>query len=257
VDLNRNYAERWGGPGSTDEVGQGGYHGPKPFSEPETQNIRELVLSHQVVTLISNHTYRREILRQPGLQADPLTPDEPVYASLGADMAGATGYQNLLAWQLYDHVGTTDGWAYYGTGALSYVFESQTAYHPPYQQVADEDAGVMKAYFMAAKSTMEPMRHAVIAGEQRPGTVLRLTKTFIDERWNKTSPTTFERVDTTMEVPSSGRYEWHVNPSGLPRNPGVKWTLSCEQNGQVLAQRSISIERGGWQELGVEACAAA
>ena len=43
VDLNRNYGALWGGPGASAFPVDDIYRGPAPFSEPETQNIRELV----------------------------------------------------------------------------------------------------------------------------------------------------------------------------------------------------------------------
>ena len=40
--------------------------GPAAFSEPETQNIRDLVSGRQVTTLITNHTFSDLVLRAPG-----------------------------------------------------------------------------------------------------------------------------------------------------------------------------------------------
>src|SRR5690606_24982078 len=40
VDLNRNYATGWGGPGSSASPKSDVYHGPGAFSEPETRAVR-------------------------------------------------------------------------------------------------------------------------------------------------------------------------------------------------------------------------
>ena len=57
VDLNRNYAEGWGGPGSSDQAASEIYRGPKPFSEPETQAIKDFVENHDNLTvLLSFHS---------------------------------------------------------------------------------------------------------------------------------------------------------------------------------------------------------
>ena len=53
------------------------YHGPGPFSEPETQNIRELVSRRQVTTLITNHTFSDLVLRAPGLSHRASPPTRP------------------------------------------------------------------------------------------------------------------------------------------------------------------------------------
>src|SRR5688500_18349080 len=69
VDPNRNYGSFWGGPGASGDFSNETYHGPSAFSEPETQNIRELVSGRQVTTLITNHTSGDLLLRAPGLKS--------------------------------------------------------------------------------------------------------------------------------------------------------------------------------------------
>jgi hypothetical protein len=78
VDPNRNYGGFWGGPGASGDPTNETYWGTGPFSEPETKNVRELVSSRQVTTLITNHTFSNLVLRPPGIQVQGLTPDEPI-----------------------------------------------------------------------------------------------------------------------------------------------------------------------------------
>ena len=75
VDPNRNYGAFWGGTGASDTSVEQDYRGPGPFSEPESENIRELVSSRQITTLITNHTFSDLVLRPPGLasQGTPST----------------------------------------------------------------------------------------------------------------------------------------------------------------------------------------
>jgi hypothetical protein len=47
VDLNRNYDYRFIGSGSSPEIKDETYRGPNPFSEPETQAVRDWTLQHQ------------------------------------------------------------------------------------------------------------------------------------------------------------------------------------------------------------------
>ena len=54
MDVNRNYGAFWGGPGASGDVSDETYYGPGPFSEPESQNIRDLISGRQVTTLITN-----------------------------------------------------------------------------------------------------------------------------------------------------------------------------------------------------------
>jgi hypothetical protein len=259
VDLNRNYGDLWGGEGGSPDPANGNYRGPSPFSEPEAQDIRELISSHQVVVMITNHTLGRVILRQPGLDSEPFTPDEPLYRSLGDSFAAANGYTNEYSYQYYNHVGTSDGWLYYATGGLGYVLESMAEYHPAYSQVVTEYEGVKvgrgdrEAFYRAGEAAMNADDHAVLSGSAPPGAVLHLTKSF-DNR-TTVGPPTHESLDSAIEIPPSGRFQWHVNPSGRPLFPEEQWTLRCEQpEGTVRSKGPVSVVRGQSLDLGAIAC---
>jgi hypothetical protein len=258
VDPNRNYGGFWGGRGAS--AGGGAppgdynqdYRGNGPFSEPETQNIRDLVSKRHVVTLITNHTASNLVLRPPGIQAIGATPDENKgYAALGAAMAAENGYSNQYGYQLYDTTGTTEDWTYWATGGFGFTFEigceekdEETQecrdfhFHPSYQKVvaeyegktqeADENGrdglGNREAYFKAQESTADTTRHAVIAGRAQGGALLRLSKSFdmptsrVRDPQGREGERQFFRdnLDTIMAVPSSNSFEWHINPSTRP-----------------------------------------
>ena len=261
VDVNRNYGDLWGGPGTSSAPSSEVYRGTAPFSEPEAQNIRELLSSRQVVTLITNHTFGNEILRQPGMFSDGPTPDEEILRALGDAMAAENGYANIFSWEIGDHVGTTDGWSYYTTGALSYVFEQgASSFHPLYAEVVEHydgsavpGGGTREAYFLAMESAANRVHHSVLSGGAPAGAILRLTKSFNNR--TSTPATTAERFDTSMEVPPSGRFEWHVNQSTRPLVAGERWTLTCERpEGAVQFTQEIAIARAESSELDLSAC---
>ena len=160
VDLNRNYGALWGGPGASGTQTAATYRGPAPFSEPETQAIRNLISSRQVTTLITNHTFGNLILRPVGAQpstigpdGSPLgfAPDECFTTAAGTDagmqavgeaMAAQNGYSNQFGWELYDTTGTTEDYSYNATGGYGYTFEIGSGeFHPPYAKVVEEYTG--------------------------------------------------------------------------------------------------------------------
>uniref|UniRef100_UPI00260CB894 M14 family zinc carboxypeptidase n=1 Tax=Nocardioides sp. TaxID=35761 RepID=UPI00260CB894 len=165
VDLNRNYGGFWGGPGAAAtapnpaavEVGllDPTYRGAAPFSEPETQNIQQLVRERQVTMLISNHTFSNLVLRPNGVAPTTIgpdgipvgdAPDEKALKRLGAEMAAANGYENIHGWELYDTTGTTEDYSYNATGGYGYTFEiGPDEFHPPYEQVVAEYVGDTEA----------------------------------------------------------------------------------------------------------------
>jgi len=88
VDLNRNYAYQWGfGSGSegSDFTYEDTYRGPAPFSEPETQALRDFVQGlHNPRALVSYHSYSELFLRPWAYTtADP--PGEPSLAFVAQD----------------------------------------------------------------------------------------------------------------------------------------------------------------------------
>jgi hypothetical protein len=71
VDLNRNYGFNWGfdNSGSSPTPSSETYRGTGPFSEPETQVIRDFVNSREFVVAMNYHTYSNLILYPWGTQA--------------------------------------------------------------------------------------------------------------------------------------------------------------------------------------------
>jgi murein tripeptide amidase MpaA len=247
VDLNRNYGGFWGGPGASTAADNLTYRGPTFFSEPETENVRRLVSQNQVTTLITNHTFSALVLRAPGIAAQGNPIDEPQMKEVGDAMAFQNGYVSQHGYELYDTTGTTEDWSYYATGGFGYTFEigcdvgtppdaCNGYFHPPYQSVVAEYDGTSPlsqaaggggnrgAYYVAGEATANPQLHSVIRGQAPDGMFLRLHKEFLtptsrvlDAEAREGERQFFTDVlDTVLEVPNDGRYEWHVNPSTRP-----------------------------------------
>jgi hypothetical protein len=238
VDLNRNYGGLWGGGGASPNALSDVYRGPGPFSEPESQNLRELISSRQVVTLITNHTFSNLILRPPGTLAQGFGLDEPQLKALGATMAGHNGYENIPGFGLYDTTGTTEDWSFWSTGGLGYTFEiGGEDFHPPFQSgVVAEYLGLApaagagkggnrEAYFEMMKATANKSLHSVLTGSAPAGSKLNLYKTFEtatspvcrDSFCSDVGPEQFfqDTLDTQM-VTSAKTFTWHINPSTRP-----------------------------------------
>jgi hypothetical protein len=232
TDLNRNYGGYWGGPGASDLFADPTYRGAAAFSEPETQNIRELVSGRQVTTLITNHTFSNLVLRPngaapdlvPGSEGVPLGDpfDEAALKDLGDAMAAQNGYTSQHAWELYDTTGSTEDWSYNATGGFGYTFEiGPDEFHPPFPKVIDEYLGAGQyagkgnraAYLIALEKAVNPTTHSVLTGKAPAGATLRLRKTFASPTWESSIQDT---LNSTMTVGPDGRFTWHVNPSTRP-----------------------------------------
>lgn len=283
VDLNRNYGGFWGGPGAAGPLGgidpdnplnilgplAQTYRGAAPFSEPETQNIRDLIASRQTTMMISNHTFSNLILRPNGVnpktlfRGEPMgdAPDEAAMKALGARMAAANGYTSQHSWELYDTTGTTEDWSYNATGGFGYTFEIGPAeFHPPFEEVVDEYLGAGKhagrgnreAFLRALAHASDTRHHGVLQGRAPRGTVLRLTKRFRTPTWDSSIT---DGLSSTLRVGPRGRFRWVVNPSTRPIADGPeRYTLTCSRDGTVLATRKVRIERGQVRTLRLPGC---
>lgn len=113
IDLNRNFGEAWGyddqgsSPYGSDET----YRGTGPFSELETQAMRDFVISRHFKTAINLHSYGGYHLFAPGYN-NVHASDYDTQSELGRmRRAAAGGYNTGTAWEiLYLTNGDADSW---------------------------------------------------------------------------------------------------------------------------------------------------
>lgn len=82
IDLNRNYDYMWGldNIGSSPDPCDATYRGESPFSEPETQAIRDFCEDHEFINALNYHTYGNLLLYAWGYTEDPCEDDALYYA---------------------------------------------------------------------------------------------------------------------------------------------------------------------------------
>ncbi|RME27072.1 MAG: hypothetical protein D6800_05505, partial [Candidatus Zixiibacteriota bacterium] len=113
VDLNRNYGYHWGydNIGSSPNTSSETYRGTGPFSEPETQNMKAFIESHEFVITVYYHSYSDLVLWPWGYQR-LYTPDNDIYAQMGDSIQAWNGYSPGPGWILYLVNGDSDDWGY-------------------------------------------------------------------------------------------------------------------------------------------------
>jgi hypothetical protein len=118
VDLNRNYPIGW--ENAVSDPSSSVYRGPAPFSEPETQAIRDLVLEHNFTHAISFHSGLEFIIYPWGHTADP-APDNLKFTEIAQDLSSLTGgTQYASPTVMY---GIWDDWMYGEAGVLALTCE--------------------------------------------------------------------------------------------------------------------------------------
>jgi carboxypeptidase T len=264
VDPNRNYGAFWGGPGSSADRSASNHRGEAPWSEPEIRNMGALSAANQVTVAINNHTPDERLLRAPSSSNEPVPADVVVYDALaqllGADLDFPAGPWTEI---YYEASGTAEQTAYYGAGTLAFTpeltpgFGGSERFHPPYEYVVDqylgtdfyEGSSIRAAYLTAFEAAVDPARHSVITGKAPRGIRLTISKRFaldtsaVDGQGPVTSLP--HELRSTMTVPASGRFTWHVNPSLRPSQYASahldeSWTITCGP-GKSGAKRTLEV----------------
>ncbi len=131
VDWNRNFATGWGGPGADSNTDSDVYRGTAPFSEPESQALRDYTLSVPNRAFhIDFHAFSQLVLYPWGFTESPIPqPDLGIQQSLAnayaADIASATGasYLPIPGADLYIASGISTDWHYDQAGVYSFTVE--------------------------------------------------------------------------------------------------------------------------------------
>jgi hypothetical protein len=268
IDTNRNYGFQWGGDGSSGSPTSQTYRGPEPFSEPEARNVRALLSRLHAVTLNSNHTHGRLLLRPPGARTFGAFPDEEILTELGDAQAAHNGYRSIFSYELYDTTGTTMDWGYGAHGSLAYTYEHATSFHPDYPGYIAEawtDGGVRESFLVLAEAAANPAWHGVLrgrltdaSGAPLPGRV-SVEKTFEIPLWKDGDasnpagiPALTEEHTSEMVTDADGSFVFHVNPSRRPFEPdeGVPYTVTVTAEDGRSASRTVHVGRGDVANLG-------
>ena len=108
VDLNRNYGFEWAGHDIP-------FWGSAPFSEPETQAMRDFCIGRKFKLALNYHDFSKRLLLHPwGYNSNIVhTPDSTTYRELGAKMTALNGYPHgPIAELIYEAPGNHDDWMY-------------------------------------------------------------------------------------------------------------------------------------------------
>jgi hypothetical protein len=116
VDLNRNYGYKWGydNSGSSPTTSSQTYRGTAPFSEPETQVMRDFALGRQFRMANNYHSYGNLLIFPWGFISNYFTPDHSMYVAWGQDMTQFNNYVDGTANQTVGYLvnGEANDWLY-------------------------------------------------------------------------------------------------------------------------------------------------
>ncbi|MBW6497926.1 MAG: immune inhibitor A, partial [Bacteroidales bacterium] len=115
VDLNGNFGYMWGfdNSGSSPTPSSNTYRGTAPFSEPETQIVKEFAETFDFSLALNNHTYS-DLLIYPWGYQNQLTPDGEVFSAFASLMTRENNYTYGTCYETLSYFanGGSDDWFY-------------------------------------------------------------------------------------------------------------------------------------------------
>jgi carboxypeptidase T len=169
TDLNRNYGYRWGGGGRTSSNPRAiTYRGPRPFSAPETQAMRDFLASRvvggrqQIRAAITFHETGRLVMWPYGytltnLPGDMTRADHSALVAIGRRMARTNGYRPQQASDLYITSGTTRDYEYGVYRIFAYTFELSNRAYMDDSLIASETGRNREAVLFLAERAWCPL----------------------------------------------------------------------------------------------------
>lgn len=159
IDLNRNFGYMWGydNTGSSPTPSSDTYRGTGPFSEPETQAIRDLCIEIPFTNALNYHSYSNLLLYNWGYIASTC-PDDNTYRRHGRILTSDNGYAyGAASLMLYTVNGGSDDWMYGDQILKPKIF----AYTP---EVGSTDDGFWPAVNRIIPQCQENMYQSLMAG---------------------------------------------------------------------------------------------
>jgi len=168
VDLNRNWAFHWGGPGSSSTKSSEIYRGEKWFSEPETEAVSNFIINHpHILAHVDVHSYSQLVLQPWGWTRD-LPEHHDTFDRIGQDMIDVMAGLYGTSWRhgpiyttIYPASGGSNDWTYGARQMWGFAFElrdkGQYGFLLPKSQIIPASEECIEGIFVLADETLEPL----------------------------------------------------------------------------------------------------
>ncbi|MCS4275367.1 hypothetical protein M2390_000528 [Mycetocola sp. BIGb0189] len=257
IDLNRNWAFKWGGASTSTNPNAVTYLGPSPASEPETAQLATLLTQlfgeyrtenttaapdTRKGSYINLHSYSDYVIYPYAYDKNDAVPNlAPIKAS-AFRQSFASGFQTGKAGEiLYDNAGNDIDWIYSQLGVPAYTYEIGTAstggFFPAYTRVADFWAKVSPGIHFAAEAAYAPYTATLggvvteVSAERAENGSVQITGTASDDVYGKDPRSAARRPAVTNIIEAEAAVAYDRNSIGktVPLTvaaPGTEATFS-------------------------------
>jgi len=130
VDPNRNYGYHWGESGASSSAWSDTYKGDEPFSEKETQAVRDIAAENGFAVSISYHSYGGNILFPWSYTDKEKCDHHNELKDIALKMNEHVNYRVIQSADLYPSAGDTDDWLYSQHRTFAFTFELGESFIP-------------------------------------------------------------------------------------------------------------------------------
>ena len=127
IDLNRNYSFGWGAndSGSSPDPCYATYRGEVPFSEPETQAVRNFIEQREFINVLHYHSYGNMYIHPFGDGSYPEEQDLTIYRGLAQEMSVYNNYNIGTGFETVGYTVNGDAldWSYGEKNIIAYTPE--------------------------------------------------------------------------------------------------------------------------------------
>jgi len=229
VDLNRNYLFDWANCGSySHSPSSNVYCGPSPGSEPETRTMLAFARTMNFAKVIDVHQSGQEVL-YPYACGSLSGPYEQKIGEIRDRLAQAANYSDRYASAGGEHF----EWEVNEIGAMSFLIELDTTFHPSWSQSQAEIQRVMPLYEQMLR---EPLPASGHVRDARTGVPLDATIEVV-------GVPLLENETRMSRASNAGRFHLWL--------PDGDWTVQFSAQGYVSRQHEIVIRQGSSEALDV------
>ncbi len=219
VDLNRNYGYEFIGGGSSANPRSQTYRGEYPFSEPETQAIRDFVRQHDFNFAISLHSGVKAVIGPWGYTNDP-APDQVEINAIVAQLCSVTGYPTWDEIGGYKVNGEWGDWCYGVEGIFAFTLET---YGGPNTKYSSEDGG-----YVGIWDVFNPAANLVIQNSLSVWNAMNYMLQEPRETISNQKPTIELHNPTDFVTEENYTLSWNATD---PENDSLSFNIYCSLDG--------------------------
>ncbi len=165
IDLNRNWGFKWAAyPNSVSDPSSLLYHGTGPFSEPETEVMRQFIDAHEFVAIVNYHSYGNIFLTPFGVANVVGCPDNSIFDTYVFIYANMTAYNYGLIGGPTGFGGDAACWQYAEQfekpKAFGYLIETATDFWPSVAEMEDHCQRHLTANLKLIEEVHELVNHS-------------------------------------------------------------------------------------------------